>query len=92
MGVPVALVAWCGTLVALATVQPAGRPVAVVAAGGVGEALRSIVAADGFIIAITAHAVVAISKDPAFVRRLYRHGAFVVLTARTSRCIVAASD
>jgi hypothetical protein len=84
--VPVVLSLWLGVLVTTALLQPAGQPVAVFAAGGPEAALAAVIAADGSILEIRTHAVVAISGDPSFVRRLYREGGVIVVGARRAGC------
>lgn len=81
VGVPLVLVGWLVSMMAVAWLASAGVPVAVVAAGGLTPALAAVVAADGDILQVRGNTVIAISDDAAFVGRLYRAGALVVVQA-----------
>jgi hypothetical protein len=86
LSAPVALALWGVVLVAVTLFQPAGRPVAVFAPGGPEAALAAVIAADGAILEIRSAAVIAVSKEPDFVRRLYREGPVLVIIARGVGC------
>jgi hypothetical protein len=88
---PIVLSLWGAMLVAVTLLQPAGRPVAVFAPGGPEAALAAVVAAGGAILEIRPMAIVAISEDSAFVRRLYEQGPLLVVGARGAGCGLAAA-
>ena len=89
LAVPLVFVAWTTGMLLIALFQAPGLPVAVMSLGGVDGALRTVVAADGYILQVKGNVVIAISDDAAFVARLYREGALAVATASTGGCIVA---
>jgi hypothetical protein len=92
VGVPLVFVAWGAGMAALALFQPAGQPVAVFARGGMAEALRAVVAADGYILQVRGETVIAVSNDDGFALRLYRSGALAVVAASAAGCIVGPAD
>jgi hypothetical protein len=91
IGAPAVLGAWGVILLVLTLFEPAGRPVAFFAQGGVGPAIEAVVAADGYILQVRGGTVIAVARDDGFVPRLYRAGAFLVLAASAGGCIVAPS-
>lgn len=91
VGVPTVLGTWGVILLVLTLFEPAGRPVAVFAPGGVGPAIEAVAAADGYILQVRGGTVIAIATDEGFVPRLYRAGALLVLAASAGGCIVAPS-
>ena len=91
IGVPLVFLAWAATAVAATFLQPAGRPVAVVAAGGRDAALAAVVAADGSILQVRGDTVIAVSDDPGFVAHLYRAGALLVVPGSPGGCSFAAN-
>ncbi len=64
----------------------AGQRLVVFAPGGVEAALVAIAAADGEVVEVRDGQVIAISDSPAFVPRLYRAGALLVLVAAGGGC------
>jgi hypothetical protein len=86
IGVPLVFLAWAASAVAASFLQPPGRPVAVVAAGGVNGALAAVMAADGAILQVRGDTVIAISDDAGFVARLYRAGALLVIPGMPGGC------
>ena len=92
IGVPLVLAAWATSVEALTFLQPPGRPVAVVARGGMKAALAAVIAANGYILQIRGDTVIAISDEQGFVPRLYSNGALFVILARTGGCIVASVE
>jgi hypothetical protein len=91
VGVPLVFAAWGGLMLALTLFQPAGRPVAVFAPGGVGAAIEAVAAADGYLLQVRGDTVIAVARDSGFVPRLYRAGALVVIAAGAGGCIVVPS-
>ncbi len=91
-GVPVAMVVLFAAMVGATLAEPAGKPVAVMSGGGPAMALAAVAAAGGSLIEVTGTAVIAISNDPAFVRKLYAAGALLVIRASPGGCIINGSD
>jgi len=89
LAVPLVFFVWAAGMLLTALLQAPGRPVAVISVGGANAALRTVAAADGYILQVKGNVVIAISDDAAFVARLYREGALAVATASTGGCIVA---
>jgi hypothetical protein len=89
LAVPLVFLAWTAGMLLIALLQAPGVPVAVMSLGGANAALRTIAAADGYILQVRGNVVIAISDDAAFVARLYRAGALAVAAASTGGCIVA---
>jgi hypothetical protein len=92
IGVPLVLAAWATSVEALTFLQPPGQPVAVVARGGMKDALAAVIAANGYILQVRGDTIIAISDEEGFVPRLYRNGALFVVLARTGGCIVASGE
>jgi hypothetical protein len=92
IGVPLVLAAWATSVEALTFLQPPGQPVAVVARGGMKEALATVIAANGYVLQVRGDTIIAISDEEGFVPRLYRNGALFVVLARTGGCIVASGE
>jgi hypothetical protein len=92
IGVPLVLAAWATSVEALTFFQPPGRPLAVVARGGMQGALAAVVAANGYILQVRGDMVIAISDEAGFVPRLYRNGALLVVLSSTGGCIVDPSS
>lgn len=80
IGACIALLAWMAIMLGMPFVGPAGRQVAVV--GNEKEAIDSIIAAGGQIVAVRRNAVLAQSSNSGFVWALYRHGAPLVIEGR----------
>lgn len=91
IGAVIVLAVWLAAVAVLTFFTPPPQPVAVVARGGLGDALAAVVAADGAILQVRGNTVIAISDAPGFVPRLYRNGALFVVLSRPGGCIVAPS-
>lgn len=89
IGVPLVFIAWGVGMLGLTFLQPAGQPVAVMASGGMADALDAVVAADGYILQVKGNTVIAVSDGAGFVARLYREGALIVMAASPGGCLVA---
>lgn len=89
VGVPLVFGGIFVGMLGLAFAEPPGRPLAVVAPGGVMGAVAAVAGADGAILQVRGDTVIAIDDAPGFVARLYRAGALIVVPARTAGCIVA---
>lgn len=94
VGAPLVLLVWTAILLGATFLQGAGKPVAVFALGGSHAALAAVAAADGALLEMTSTSVIAISDDPAFVRRLYANGALLVLASagRNDSCLAIAEE
>jgi hypothetical protein len=79
-GMVLALAAWAAIMLLMPFVGPSGRQVAVV--GDSGTAIRAIAAAGGRIVEVRRKAVIAISEDAGFPKRLYQNGAPLVIEGR----------
>jgi hypothetical protein len=79
-GMVLALAAWAAIMLLMPFVGPSGRQVAVVGDGG--TAIRAIAAAGGRIVEVRRKAVIAISEDASFPKRLYQNGAPLVIEGR----------
>lgn len=94
LGAPLVLLAWTAILLGATLLQGPGKPVAVFAPGGSAGALAAVAAADGALLEMTSTSVIAISDEPAFVRRLYASGALLVLASggRNDSCLAIAEE
>jgi hypothetical protein len=80
--VGLALGAWAAIVVALPFVGPAGRLTAI--PGERASAVNAVIAAGGQVVELRDGVVLARSKEAGFARRLYRHGAPLVLEGRVA--------
>jgi hypothetical protein len=80
LGMIFALAVWAAILILIPFVGPSGRQVAVV--GDSSTAIRAIAAAGGRIVEVRRKAVLAISEDSGFPKRLYQNGAPLVIEGR----------
>jgi hypothetical protein len=86
IAVPIVLAGWLVWVETLTFLQPPERPVAVMARGGVDEALAVVFAAEGMVVEVRGDTVIAIADAAGFVPRLYANGALFVVLSRRAGC------
>jgi hypothetical protein len=84
---PIFLAGWLVWIETLTFLQPPERPVAVMARGGLNEALAVVFAAQGLVVEVRGDTVIAISDAAGFVPRLYKNGALFVMLSRRTGCV-----